>query len=47
VCVQKAKYVTFSCAFSSRYAKTSTSKFRKVAQQHIEGMKYYTVHIGN
>jgi len=30
--------VTFSFAFSSRYAKTRTSNFRKVVQQHTEGM---------
>jgi len=38
VCVQKSNYVTFSSAFSSTYAKTRTSKFRKVVQQHTEGM---------
>ena len=31
-------HVTFSFAFSSRYAKTRTSDFRKVVWQHIEGM---------
>jgi len=38
VCVQKSKYVTFLSAFSSRYAETRTSNFRKVVRQHIEGM---------
>jgi len=38
MCVQKSKYVTFSSAFSSRYAKTRTSKLRKVVRQHIEGV---------
>ena len=28
----------FSSAFSSRYAKTRTSKFHKVVWQHTEGM---------
>ena len=37
-CVQKSKNVTFSSAFSSRYAKTRTAKFRKVVRQHTEGM---------
>ena len=31
-------HVTFSFAFSSRYAKTRTSDFRKVVQQHTKGM---------
>jgi len=31
-------HVTFSFAFSSRYAKTRTSNFRKVVRQHTEGM---------
>jgi len=31
-------HVTFSFAFSSRYAKTRTSKFRKVTRQHTEGV---------
>jgi len=31
-------HVTFSFAFSSKYAKTQTSNFRKVVQQHTEGM---------
>jgi len=31
-------HVTFSFAFSSRYAKTHTSNFRKVVRQHTEGM---------
>jgi len=30
--------VTFSFAFSSRYAKTWTSNFHKVVQQQTEGM---------
>ena len=38
MCVQKSKYGTSSSAFSSRYAKTPTSKFRKIVQQHTEGM---------
>jgi len=38
VCVQKLKYVTFSSAFSSRYAKTRTSNFRRVVRQHNESM---------
>ena len=38
MCVQKSKYVTYSSAFSSRYAKTRTSNFRKVVRQHTEGM---------
>jgi len=38
VCVQKSMHVTFSFAFSSRYAKTRTSNFRKVVRQHNEGM---------
>jgi len=38
VCVQKPKNVTFSSAFSSRYAKTRTSNFRNVVRQHTEGM---------
>jgi len=29
-------HVTFSFAFSSRYAKTRTSNFRKVVRQHAE-----------
>jgi len=35
---KKSKYVTFSSAVSSRYAKTQTSTFRKVVRQHTEGM---------
>jgi len=31
-------HVTYSFAFSSRYAKTQTSKFRKVMRQHTEGV---------
>jgi len=31
-------HVTFSFAFSYRYAKTRTSNFRKVERQHIEDM---------
>jgi len=31
-------HVTFSFAVSCRYAKTQTSKFRKVVWQHTEGM---------
>jgi len=31
-------HVTFSFAFSSRYAKTRTSNFRKVVRQYTEGM---------
>jgi len=31
-------HVTFAFAFSSRYAKTRTSNFRKVVRQHTEGM---------
>jgi len=38
VCVQKSKCGMFSFAFSYRYAKTRTSKFCKVVQQHTEGM---------
>ena len=38
MCVQKSKYVTFSSAFSSRYAKKRTSNFRKVVRQHTEGV---------
>jgi len=40
MCVQKSKNVnvTFSSAFSSRYAKTQTSNFHKVVWQHTEGM---------
>ena len=38
MCVQKSKYVMFSSAFSSSYAKTRTSNFRKVMRQHTEGM---------
>jgi len=37
VCVQKLMHATFSFAFSSRYAKTRTSNFHKVVQQHTEG----------
>ena len=37
MCVQKSN-VTFSSAFYSRYAKTWSSKFRKLLQQHTEGM---------
>jgi len=39
-CVQKSRYgrPTFSSAFSSRYAKTRTSNFRKVVPQNTEGM---------
>ena len=33
VCVQKSKYVTFSSAFSYRYAKTRTYNFCKVVRQ--------------
>ena len=45
MCVQKSKHVTFS----SRYAKTRTSKFRKVVRQHSEGMvgSIYTDFVGN
>ena len=32
----KNKYAMFSSVFSSRYAKTRTSKFRKVMRQHTE-----------
>ena len=38
MCVQKSKYVMFSSAFSSRYAKTQTFNFRQVVRQHTEGM---------
>ena len=38
MCIQKLTHVTFSFAFSSRYAKTRTSNFRKVVWQHTEGM---------
>jgi len=31
-------HVTFLFAFSSRYAKTRTSKFLKVVWQHTKGM---------
>jgi len=31
-------HITFSFAFSSRYAKTRNSNFRKVVRQHIESM---------
>ena len=31
-------HVTFLFAFSSRHAKTLTFNFRKVVQEHIEGM---------
>ena len=31
-------HLTFSFAFSTRYAKTRTSDFRKVVRQHTEGM---------
>jgi len=31
-------HVTFLFAFSSKYAKTRTSKFRKVVQKHSEGL---------
>ena len=31
-------HVTFSFAFSFRYANTRTSNFRKVVWQHTEGM---------
>ena len=31
-------HVTFSFAFSSRYAKTRISNFRMVVRQHIKGM---------
>jgi len=31
-------HVTFSFAFSSRYAKTQTSNFRKVVRQHTDGV---------
>jgi len=31
-------HVTFSFAFSTRYAKFRTSKFRKVVPHHTEGM---------
>jgi len=31
-------HVTFSPAFSSIFAKTRTSNFRKVVRQHTEGM---------
>jgi len=31
-------HVTFPFAFYSRYAKTWTSNFRKVVQQHTEGV---------
>jgi len=31
---QKSMDITFSFKFSSRYAKTRTSKFRKVVRQH-------------
>ena len=36
MCAQKLKYVTFSSAFSSRYAKTRTCKVRNVVRQHTE-----------
>jgi len=38
VCVPKSMYVTFSFAFSSRYAKTRTSNYSKVVWQHTECM---------
>jgi len=38
VFIQNSMHVTFSLAFSSRYAKTRTSNFPTVVQQHIEGM---------
>jgi len=31
-------HVTFSFAFSSRYAKTRTPNFRKVVRQHTDGV---------
>jgi len=31
-------HATFLLVFSSRYAKTRTSNFRKVVRQHTEGM---------
>jgi len=39
-------HVTFSFAFSSRYAKTRTFKFCKVVWQHTEG-NYYMDFVGN
>ena len=36
--LKNPKYGTFSSAFSSRYAKTRTSNFRKVVRQHTEGL---------
>jgi len=44
VCVQKSMHVTFSFAFSSRYAKYRTS-FCKVMWQHIEGTVVSTIRI--
>jgi len=38
VCVQKSVHLTFSFAFSSKYAKTQTSNFCKVVWQHTEGI---------
>jgi len=48
VCVQKSMHVTLSFAFSSRYAKTRTSKFRKVRQYiwRYDG-KYYADFVAN
>jgi len=34
----KMLQITITFAFSSRYAKTRTSKFHKVVRQHTEGM---------
>jgi len=36
--VQKSMHVTFSFAFSFRYAETRISNFRKVVRQHNDGM---------
>jgi len=50
MCTQQAKYVTFSSAFSSRYAKTQTSNFHKVvsvATYWKYGGKYYMAFVGN
>jgi len=36
--VQKLMHITFSFAFSYRYARNRTSKFSKVVRQHTESM---------
>ena len=38
MCVQKSMHVTFSSAFSSRYARTRTSNFRKIVRQRTKGV---------